>query len=136
MIYEFEVEGKIIGKERPRVNLYNGIVYTPNKTKDYEEYIRECFSITYPNFIPIEGRVAIEIIAYRKIPTNTPKSKVKEMLDDSISPTVKPDVDNIGKVVLDALNKFAFNDDNQVTKISIEKRYSLIEKIMVRVEEY
>ena len=27
MIYEFEVEGKIIGKERPRINMNSGHVY-------------------------------------------------------------------------------------------------------------
>ena len=58
------------------------------------------------------------------------------MLDDEISPTIKPDIDNIGKVVLDALNKFAFKDDNQVCKFTIQKKYSLIEKIYIKIEEY
>ena len=40
-MYEFEVEGKIVGKQRPRVNMYTGNVYTPNKTKDYEEWIKQ-----------------------------------------------------------------------------------------------
>ena len=30
MIYEFEVAGKVVGKERPRVNMNTGRVYTPN----------------------------------------------------------------------------------------------------------
>ena len=136
MIYELEIEGKIVGKERPRVNLYEGRVYTPNKTKDYENYIRECFCIKYPNFEQIIGRVSIEIIAYKQIPKNTSKNNVKKMLDDEISPTIKPDIDNIGKVVLDALNKFAFKDDNQVCKFTIQKKYSLIEKIYIKIEEY
>jgi len=136
MIYELEVEGKIVGKERPRVNLYEGRVYTPNKTKDYENYIRECFCIKYPNFKQIMDRVSIDIIAYKQIPKSTSKSNVQKMLDDEISPTIKPDIDNIGKVVLDALNKFAFKDDNQVCKFTIQKKYSLIEKIYIKIEEY
>lgn len=136
MIYELEVEGKIVGKERPRVNLYEGRVYTPNKTKDYENYIRECFCIKYPNFQQIINRVSIEIIAYKQIPKSTSKNNVQKMLDDEISPTIKPDIDNIGKVVLDALNKFAFKDDNQVCKFTIQKKYSLIEKIYIKIEEY
>ena len=136
MIYELEIDGKIIGKERPRVNLYNGRVYTPNKTKDYENYIRECFCIKYPNFKQIEGRVSIEIIAFKAIPKNISKINAQKMLEGEISPVVKPDIDNIGKVVLDALNKFAFKDDNQVCKFSIQKKYSLIEKIYIKVEEY
>lgn len=136
MIYELEIEGKIVGKERPRVNLYEGRVYTPNKTKDYENYIREYFCIKYPKFNQILGRVSIEIIAYKQIPRNTSKANTQMMLDGKISPTVKPDIDNIGKVVLDALNKFAFKDDNQVCKFTIQKKYSLVEKIYIKVEEY
>ena len=136
MTYELEIEGKIVGKERPRVNLYNGKVYTPNKTKYYENYIRECFCIKYPRFEQIEGRVSIEIIAYRQIPKNTSKANTLNMLQDITSPTIKPDIDNIGKVVLDALNKFAFKDDNQVCKFSIQKKYALMEKLYIKVEEY
>ena len=53
-----------------------------------------------------------------------------------MSPTQKPDVDNIAKSVLDAMNKLAFKDDNQVTKISVEKRFSQEEKVEIRIEEY
>ena len=34
------------------------------------------------------------------------------MICDEISPTKKPDWDNIGKIVSDALNKFAYKDDS------------------------
>ena len=47
MKYEFEVPGKVIGKERPRVNMYTGRVYTPNKTKEYETLIQQYFKISY-----------------------------------------------------------------------------------------
>ena len=58
------------------------------------------------------------------------------MLEGIISPTKKPDIDNIAKSVLDALNKFVFKDDNQVSKLSVEKRYAEEEKIYIKVEEY
>lgn len=136
MKYEFEVVGKIVGKERPRVNMYSGQIYTPNRTKDYETLIQQYFKIKYPSYQMLEGRISINIVAYLKIPQNTSKTKTAEMLENKISPTKKPDVDNIAKSVLDALNKFVFNDDNQVSKISVEKRYGSEEKIDVIVEEY
>lgn len=136
MTYEFEVDGKIIGKERPRVNMYTGYVYTPNKTKDYEFWIQQCFKIKYPCFTQIEGRVSVEIIAYLSIPKNTSKKKTELMLLNEISPTKKPDVDNIAKSILDAMNGFVFKDDNQVSKISVEKKFAENEKIFVRVSEY
>lgn len=136
MIYEFEVEGKIVGKERPRVNMNTGFIYTPNKTKEYERLIQQSFRIKYHNVKTIEGRVAINIVAFIKIPKNTSKVKTKEMLDNIISPTKKPDIDNIAKSVLDAMNKFIIKDDNQVSKITIEKRYAEEEKIYIKIEEY
>ena len=58
------------------------------------------------------------------------------MLVGDFSPTKKPDIDNIVKIVLDALNKMAFKDDNQITKLEVEKVYSEKEKIFIRIEEY
>ena len=66
MKYEFEVPGEIVGKERPRVNMYTGRVYTPNKTKDYEFLVQQYFKIKYPNYQTLEGRISINIIAYLK----------------------------------------------------------------------
>ena len=136
MKYQFEVPGEIVGKERPRVNMYTGRVYTPGKTKDYEFLVQQYFKMKYPRYEMLEGRLSINIIAYLKIPKSTSKAKVEEMLENKISPTKKPDVDNIAKSILDAMNNFVFKDDNQVSKIRVEKRFALEEKAVVEVEEY
>ena len=102
MKYEFEVPGKVVGKERPRVNMYTGRVYTPNKTKEYETLIQQYFKISYPMAEMLEGRVHIDIIAYLKIPKGTSKAKTTQMLEGNMSPTQKPDVDNIAKSVFHA----------------------------------
>lgn len=136
MIYEFEVPGKITGKGRPRINTNTCIAYTPTKTKDYEELVKEYFWIKYPKVQKIEGRTSVKIIAYFGIPKNTSRIAKEEMLKDTISPTKKPDIDNIAKIILDALNKIAFKDDNQITKIEVEKKYAEEEKIYVKIEEY
>lgn len=136
MIYEFEVPGKITGKGRPRVNSYTGIVYTPTKTKDYENLIEQYFLLKYPRFKQIEQRTKVSIIAYFDIPKSTKKSDIEGMLNNEISPTKKPDIDNIVKIVLDAMNKFAFKDDTQITKLEVEKKYGNEEKIVVKIEEY
>ena len=132
MKYQFEVPGKIVGKERPRVNMYTGRVYT----KDYEFLVQQYFKMKYPRYEMLEGRLSINIIAYLKIPKSTSKAKVEEMLENKISPTKKPDVDNIAKSILDAMNNFVFKDDNQVSKINVEKRFALEEKAVIEVEEY
>ena len=136
MKYKFEVLGEIVGKERPRVNMYTYRVYTPNKTKDYEFLVQQYFRMQYPKYETLKGRISINIIAYLKIPQSTSKTKIQEMLENKISPTKKPDVDNIAKSILDALNGLVFEDDNQVSKISVEKRFALEEKAVIEVEEY
>lgn len=136
MIYELEVDGKIIGKERPRVNMYTGNVYTPGNTKEYERYLQSLFVIKYPKYIPIETKAKVTIIAYFEIPKSTSKKNTELMLSGEIVPTKKPDIDNIAKVILDGLNKLAFKDDNLVSKIEVEKRYAEKPKVYIKVEEY
>lgn len=136
MIYEFEVPGKVIGKGRPRLNSYTGVVYTPTRTKNYESLVEQYFLLKYPRFKALEGRIKVSIIAYFSIPKTTKKADINEMLENNISPTKKPDIDNIVKSILDSMNKFAFKDDNQITKLEVEKKYSLEDKVYVKIEEY
>lgn len=136
MIYEFEVPGKIIGKGRPRLNSYTGQVYTPTRTKDYENLIIQYFMLKYPRFKPFEGRVSVEIIASFEIPKSTKKSDKELMLENKINPLKKPDIDNIVKIILDAMNECAFKDDTQITKLAVEKKYAQEESIYVKIEEY
>ena len=60
----------------------------------------------------------------------------EKMLDDEIRPLKKPDIDNIAKVVLDAINNYVIKDDIQVSKMSVEKKYSENEKLIIKIEEY
>lgn len=134
--YEFEIPESITGKARPRMNTRTGRAYTPTKTKNYEYLTRTYFLSKYPQFIPIEGRVKIEIIAYFEITKSTSKKQEAEMLIDNISPAKKPDWDNIGKIICDALNKFAYLDDAQITYCTVIKKYAKTPKVLVRIEEY
>lgn len=136
MIYEFEVPGKVIGKGRPRLNSYTGVVYTPTRTKDYESLVEQYFLLKYPRFKALEGRIKVNIIAYFSIPKTTKKADINEMLENNISPTKKPDIDNIVKAILDSMNKFAFKDDNQITKLEVEKKYAIEDKVYVKIEEF
>lgn len=136
MVYEFEVPAKIIGKGRPRLNSYTGQVYTPTRTKDYESLVEQYFLLKYPRYKMMEGRAKVNIKAYFEVPKSASKAMKEQMLGNNISPTKKPDIDNVVKIVLDAMNKFAFKDDTQITKIEVEKMYSDVEKLYVKIEEY
>ena len=136
MGFEFEVIGDIKGKARPRVNTYTCKAYTPENTKDYEMLIKQYFKLKYPRYVPLENRVSVKIVAQFKIPKTATKKYKELIMEGKLSPTKKPDIDNIVKIILDALNKMAFKDDNQITKIEVEKIYGNDEKIYVKIEEY
>lgn len=134
-IYEIEINESITGKARPRMNTRTGKAYTPTKTKNYEYLARQIFTYKYPKFTPIEGKVKLSIIAYFELPKKRSKLQEAEMLGGLIRPTKKPDWDNIGKIISDALNKFAFIDDAQIVEAVIIKRYSRTPKTIVKIEE-
>jgi Holliday junction resolvase RusA-like endonuclease len=53
-----------------------------------------------------------------------------------VVPTVKPDADNVAKIVLDALNGSAFCDDAQVVHLQVLKRYAEEPGVKVRITVY
>lgn len=46
----------------------------------------------------------------------------------------KPDIDNIAKVILDALNGIAYRDDTQVVSLSCQKQYAEEARVEVEIE--
>lgn len=120
------IPGKPIGKQRPKFNNKTKNTYTPKATQDYETLVKQCYMQKYRDKEPIAAKtpVEVEIYAYFKIPKSMPK-KQKELIENNeLFPTVKPDSDNISKIILDALNGVAYYDDNQVTDLTIYKLYA------------
>jgi Holliday junction resolvase RusA-like endonuclease len=48
--------------------------------------------------------------------------------------TAKPDADNIAKLILDALNRVAWDDDSQVVDLRVKKRHAPEPGTLIRVE--
>ena len=101
------------------------MTYTPDKTVAYEELVRLRFqeSLEVRPFIPLQGALRIKIFAGYPIPKSTSKKRRAAMLAGTELPTKKPDWDNIGKIICDALNGVAYEDDKQVTESQMRKRY-------------
>ena len=116
------VEGKIKGKQRPRFNTKTGRAFTPNDTINYENWIRQCYKEQCGEML--EGSIKAEIHVYYKIPKSYTKKRVELIRQGKERPCKTPDADNIAKVVLDSLNKIAFNDDAQVVELSVIKRWT------------
>lgn len=127
------IPGKPLGKQRPRV-LKNGITYTPKETVNYETLIKELYIIQHFRK-QLEGPIKMHIRAYFSIPKGVSKRKKEEMIAGKIRPVKKPDIDNIIKIIADALNGLAYRDDNQIVECTIEKYFSDEERVEIVIEE-
>ena len=121
MIIRLEIPGEPIGKARPRVSKFGS--YTPKKTKNYETFVKELFFAKHGQVL-LEGPLEVEIKAYFKIPKSVSKKRREEMINGQITPTKKPDIDNVIKGIADALNDIAYEDDKQIVRVIAEKYYS------------
>lgn len=97
----FKVPGPPQGKARartfynPNINKMSSI--TPEKTVLYENLIKQCYLASH--------------MADKRYMDNEP-------LEMEIT-----DIDNIAKVVCDALNGVAYKDDKQIVSLKLAKRY-------------
>lgn len=99
--YELTLPGDPTPKGRPRV--YHGHAITPKRTSDAETRIFNQFRITYPNAYPLNGPVRVDAEFW-------------------MSHHGTPDLDNLLKLALDALNNVAYKDDSLITEINTVKR--------------
>lgn len=130
----FMVPGPPVAKGRPRFTTAGGKVrtYTPEKTAAYEDLVKLAYMQVG---VKLTGPIAAEITAYFAIPKSTSKKMRQKMISGEVRPTKKPDLDNIVKSVLDALNGIAFDDDSQVCSLVVDKLYSEDPRVEVDLEE-
>ena len=123
---KFTVYGKVQGKARPRFTR-QGRAYTPKNTVDYEGQIKQAYIAAGGTLISDTAPISICITACFK------KAKTSKM----DFPTLKPDADNIAKIVCDGLNGVAYKDDNQITYLTVDKVWADdgIERVEIEVEE-
>lgn len=115
---------RIVGKARPRF-MRSGHTYTTESTRDAEKQIAACARSAGVEPIQAPQPVSVLIEAFYPIPTSWPKAKKADANAGDLLPTVKPDIDNVAKLVLDALNGIAYEDDAQVVAIAATKAYGL-----------
>jgi len=94
----FEIPGRPMPKQRPRVGRY-GNIYTPPQTKEYEKlvgWVAKCNGCK-----PLNGPIAVKLHLFLRGRSG--------------------DVDNYCKSILDGLNGVAYEDDDQVVELLVKK---------------
>ena len=135
--FKIIVPGKPMGKQRPKATIRgkHAGVYTPKETTSYENLVVAMYRQKYADSKPFEGMVKGTIIAYYQIPKSVSKKKQKMMLDGDIRPMTKPDLDNIEKIIYDALNGIAYTDDSHIIAQRCAKFYSETPRVEVIITE-
>lgn len=145
MIIKFTIEGNPFGKQRPLVAHRHGVKRP--ETRVYERKARGTWNRVY-NSKEFTGAVKIDLQAYYQIPKSWAKWKKEAAKLNLIRPIrkskLKPDVDNVGKMIMDSLNPETFRrqkvgpgiylDDGQVVQLNVESWYSEKPRVEVTVD--
>lgn len=131
----FTVPGEPRGKGRPRFS-GSGHTYTDSETRAYKNkiiayYRKACGAFRFPE----TAFLSVDVVAYLPIPKSATKAQRAGMEDGRILPSRKPDVDNIEKAVLDALNGVAYKDDAMVHRTSCAKFYGAEPRLEITIKE-
>ena len=135
--YFVVVAGDPQGKGRPRFSSRGGFVkaYTPAKTKNYEDTIRESARATMQSNEPLKTPVSVYLTAVFPVPKSYSKKRTEDCLEGLEKPIKKPDIDNLAKSVLDGMNGVIFKDDSQIVSLHCTKVYSSGAGVDVMVKE-
>ena len=129
-----EVPGEPRGKGRPRFSK-TGHAYTDSETRAYEKKIIAYYREAYGGFKwPDTAFIHVKVTAHYQIPKSATKAALAAMQAGTLPPSRKPDIDNVLKIVLDALNGVAYKDDSRVVCVEAEKIYSHMPKLVIEIK--
>ncbi|WP_408376158.1 RusA family crossover junction endodeoxyribonuclease [Paraburkholderia sp. RL18-085-BIA-A] len=134
----FTVPGVPQGKGRPRFARRGNFVstYTPAKTVSYENLVKMAAAEAMAGMVPFKRPLSMLLTIHMPIPESWSKKRKDLAFRGLIGATVKPDWDNVGKLVADAMNGIAYVDDKQIVSATVAKQYGTVPHIAVRIQEY
>lgn len=134
-----EIPGQPVPKARARIyrdkrsGKPRGV--TPAKTKDYEQTVAWCAAGVMAGQRKLKGPLVVDITFWMQTPISWSNKRRQEAFRGEIMPTTKPDIDNMTKAILDALNKIVYKDDAQVCIKHARKFYAEHPRATVHIRE-
>lgn len=116
-----------------RARLGAGRHYTDPRVAAYKRLVAQMAAMYMRGLEPFGGPVVLEMRAVLPIPASWPAKRRTAALEGLEAPGKKPDWDNLGKAVSDALNGVVYVDDAQVVRASVEKAYGETPQMVVHV---
>ena len=116
--HEFIIEGNPVPKGRPRFSRKSGHVYTPKITRDEEARIKNILKREIGKIALKKRPVILTLSFFLKRPKRLLKAN-----PGPIPHIVRPDLDNLVKLISDASNDILYLDDCEIFKMELEKYY-------------
>lgn len=111
--FQFEIPGPVVAWKRARSN--NGRRYTDPKMAAYQKLIRFAAAAVCPRDWPMAAEYQVTILY-------APHDRRRR------------DIDNVAKVVCDALNGVAWDDDSMVSMLYVKRRMGACPGLFICVE--
>lgn len=127
------IPGEVRGKQRPRATR-QGRVFTPAETRNAEAFVRLCAAQAMGDLGPFEEPLMMTVKIDVAVPNSFSKYMQRNALDGLVLPAKKPDLDNVVKLICDALNGIAYADDKQIVTLIVSKRYAAQAKTTVTLD--
>lgn len=123
----FRVPGDPCGQGRPFFSTKDNIIRAIDrpKSRNYKAFVKEIAAgaIKKCGWIYTELPIYVEICAFMSVPSSYSQKRKKGCYTWQEYPCKKPDIDNIFKIITDALSGMAYKDDKQITDVYMFKRY-------------
>jgi Holliday junction resolvase RusA-like endonuclease len=130
---EFTVPGNPVPKGRPRLG--KGHTYTPRRTQEAENVVRSVAQLA--EVIPLLGPLVMHLDFFCPIPKAWAQGKRQSAMLGTLRPTTGADCDNLGKLILDALQGdgpgSCFQNDASVVELVCRKWYSIEPRTVVKI---
>jgi len=135
LILQLDIPMHAQGKGRPRSG-QSGVHYTPKDTRNKEAYMMMTAAKEMGDKPIVSGPIILSIGILISLKKNLTKAEKIRYEKGMMYPTQKPDIDNILKSIMDALNGIVWLDDKQVVRVIIFKDYTELRPlIQVKIEE-
>lgn len=124
---------------KPQQQTRQGLSFTGKKTffdpsKMNKKMIQWQISPHAPSEL-LQGPVELHLTFYMPIAEKVPKAERKAKINNTHKHHKRPDLDNLAYVVTNAMKGIVYNDDSQICKMILEKKYGEEPKTVIMVKE-
>lgn len=124
---KFTIPGTPKAQERSKATKIGGFIheYDPATSKNQKAFIKllALNAMKKQGWLKTNLPIKMYIKAFKPILKSMSKKDKEKAKQGFLRPTTKPDIDNIQKLIQDALNDICYDDDKQIISCLTEKYY-------------